>query len=57
MNLSEQLSRGNWLFFRNNVRAFAFKVEQVTRRKVGYHAESGEARIYNCDDDCSLMAL
>ncbi|MBP3212695.1 MAG: hypothetical protein J6M41_09065 [Prevotella sp.] len=46
MNLSEQLSRGNWLFFRNNVRAFAFKVEQVTRRKVGYHAEPGESRMH-----------
>lgn len=38
--------RGNWLFFRNKVNAFAFQVEQITRRKVGYHAEPGENRMY-----------
>ena len=46
MKLSEQLMRGNWLFFRNKVNAFAFQVEQITRRKVGYHAEPGENRMY-----------
>ena len=38
--------RGNWLFFRNKVNAFAFQVEQITRRKVGYHAVPGENRMY-----------
>jgi hypothetical protein len=38
--------RGNWLFFRNKVNAFAFQVEQITKKKVGYHAVSGENRMY-----------
>ena len=43
---SNELMRGNWLFFRNQVNAFAFRVEQVTRNKVGYHAEPGEKRMH-----------
>lgn len=38
--------RGNWLFFRNQVNAFAFQVEQITKKKVGYHAEPGDNRMY-----------
>jgi hypothetical protein len=33
--------RGNWLFFRNQVNTFAFRVENVTKRKVGYHTKPG----------------
>jgi len=43
---SNELMRGNWLFFRNQANAFAFRVENVTKRKVGYHAEPGESRMY-----------
>ena len=43
---SNELMRGNWLFFRNQVNAFAFQVEQITKKKVGYHAEPGDNRMY-----------
>lgn len=43
---SNELMHGNWLFFRNQVNAFAFRVENVTRKKVGYHAEPGESRMH-----------
>ena len=46
MNLSEQLMRGNWLFYRGQFNAFAFRVENVTKRKVGYHAMPGESRMH-----------
>jgi hypothetical protein len=38
--------RGNWLYYRGQFNAFPFQVEQVTRKKVGYHAEPGENRMY-----------
>lgn len=46
MNLSEQLMRGNWLYYRGPFNAFAFRVEQITKKKVGYHAQPGDNRIY-----------
>ena len=38
--------RGNWLYYRGQFNAFPFRVEQVTKKKVGYHAEPGENRMY-----------
>lgn len=38
--------RGNWLYYRGRWNAFPFQVEQVTRKKVGYHAEPGENRMH-----------
>jgi len=38
--------RGNWLYYRGQFNAFPFQVEQVTKKKVGYHAEPGENRMY-----------
>lgn len=46
MKLSDELMRGNWLYYRGKFNAFPFRVEQVTRKKVGYHAEPGEKRMY-----------
>lgn len=43
---SNELMRGNWLYYRGRFNAFPFQVEQVTRKKVGYHAEPGERRIH-----------
>lgn len=43
---SNELMRGNWLVSRNQHSAFTFRVEQVTRKKVGYHAEPGENRMH-----------
>lgn len=38
--------RGNWLYCRGQFNAFPFQVEQVTRKKVGYHAKPGENRMH-----------
>lgn len=43
---SNELMRGNWLFFRNQANVFAFRVENVTKRKVGYHTKPGESRMH-----------
>jgi hypothetical protein len=38
--------RGNWLFYRGQFNAFPFRVEQIMKKKVGYHAEPGENRMH-----------
>lgn len=43
---AKELQIGDWLWFENRVNAFPFRVEQITRRKVGYHAEPGENRMH-----------
>ena len=43
---SNELMRGNWLYYRGQFNAFPFRVEQITKKKVGYHAEPGERRIH-----------
>ena len=43
--LSSCIMRGNWLYYRGRWNAFPFRVEQVTKKKVGYHAEPGENRM------------
>ena len=37
---------GDWLWYQGQFNAFPLKVEQVTKRKVGYHADSNENRMY-----------
>ena len=37
---------GDRLAYRGQFAAFDFRVEQVTKQKVGYHAEPGENRIH-----------
>lgn len=37
---------GDWLFYRGQFNAFCFRVEQITKRKVGYHAELNESRMH-----------
>ena len=37
--------RGNWLYYRGRWNAFPFQVEQITKKKVGYHAEPGKNRM------------
>lgn len=37
---------GDWLWYQGQFNAFPLKVEQVTKRKVGYHADSHENRMY-----------
>lgn len=43
---SNELMRGNWLYYRGRWNAFPFRVEQITKKKVGYHAEPGDSRMY-----------
>ena len=43
---AEELMIGDWLFYKGQVAAFPFKVEQITKKKVGYHAEPCENRIH-----------
>ena len=38
--------RGDWLYYKGKLNAFPFKVEQVTKKKIGYHAEPNESRMY-----------
>lgn len=34
------------LYYKGRFNAFDFRVEQVTKHKVGYHSEPGESRMY-----------
>lgn len=38
--------RGDWLYYKGKLNAFPFKVEQVTKKKIGYHAKPNESRMY-----------
>lgn len=43
---AKELMIGDWLYYRGQFNAFCFRVEQITKRKVGYHAEPNESRMY-----------
>ena len=43
---AKELMIGDWLFYRGQFNAFSFRVEQITKRKVGYHAEPDESRTH-----------
>ena len=43
---ANELMIGDWLFYKGRFNAFPFKVEQITKRKVGYHAEPNEGRLH-----------
>ncbi len=43
---ANELMIGDWLFYKGQFNAFPFKVEQITKRKVGYHAEPNEGRLH-----------
>ena len=43
---AKELMIGDWLFYRGQFNAFCFRVEQITRKKVGYHAEPNECRMH-----------
>ena len=45
MNTSE-IMRGDWLFYKGRFNAFPFKVEQITKKKIGYHVLPNENRMY-----------
>lgn len=41
-----EIQIGDRLYYKGQFNAFDFRVEQVTKHKVGYHAEPGEHRMY-----------
>lgn len=43
---ANEIQIGDWLYYKGQFNAFPFKVESITKKKVGYHAESNEHRIY-----------
>ena len=43
---TEDLQRKDWLYYKGRFNAFPFQVEQITRKKVGYHAEPNENKMY-----------
>lgn len=43
---ANELIIGDWLQYKGQFNAFTFRVEQITKRKVGYHAEPCENRIH-----------
>lgn len=42
---ANEIQIGDWLWYQGRVNAFPFKVEQITKRKVGYHAFPGECHM------------
>lgn len=43
---TDNIMRGDWLFYRGKVNAFPFQVEQIAKREFGYYAEPEENRMY-----------
>ncbi len=43
---TEDLQRKDWLYYKGRFNAFPFQVEQITRKKIGYHAEPNENKMY-----------
>ena len=43
---SLDLMIGDWLYYKGQFNAFPFKVESITKKKVGYYAEPNDHRIY-----------
>ncbi|MBQ9646136.1 MAG: hypothetical protein IJV24_07255 [Prevotella sp.] len=46
MMKATEIMIGDRLAYRGQYNAFDFRVEQVTKHKVGYHAEPGESRMH-----------
>lgn len=43
--------RGDWLYYKGRFNAFPFQVEQITKKKIGYHAEPEDNRIYYLESE------
>ena len=43
---ANEIQIGDWLYYKGQFNTFPFKVESITKKKVGYHAEPGDNRIY-----------
>ena len=42
---ANEIQIGDWLYYKGQFNAFHFKVESITKKKVGYHAEPNEHRM------------
>ena len=43
---ANEIQIGDWLYYKGQFNAFHFKVESITKKKVGYHAEPNEHRMH-----------
>ena len=43
---ANKIQIGDWLYYKGQFNAFPFKVESITKKKVGYHAEPNGHRMY-----------
>lgn len=43
---ANEIQIGDWLYYKGQFNAFPFEVESITKKKVGYHAEPNEHRMY-----------
>ena len=55
---ARELQIGDLLYYKGKFNAFPFTVESITKKKVGYHAESNEHRMYFLRlSDCEPIPL
>ncbi len=55
---ARELQIGDLLYYKGKFNAFPFKVESITKKKVGYHAEPNEHRMYYLRlSDCEPIPL
>ena len=41
-----EIMRKDWLYYKGKMNAFPFQVEQVTKKKIGYHAKPNDSRMH-----------
>ena len=55
---ANEIQIGDWLYYKGQFNAFHFKVESITKKKVGYHVEPNEHRMYYLRlSECKLIPL
>ena len=55
---ARELQIGDLLYYKGKFNAFPFKVESITKKKVGYHAEPNDHRMYYLElSDCEPILL
>lgn len=55
---TRELQIGDWLHYKGKFNAFPFKVESITKNKVGYYAEPNDHRMYYLSlSDCESIPL
>ena len=55
---TEDLQRKDWLYYKGRFNAFPFQVDQITKKKIGYHAQPNENRMcYLRPSECCPLHL